>query len=108
MNIEADTAQLIPVLVTKLTRRGNGMPADPIRIITQIWHPNGELLAEVDPTQPEQRALEEIITKLVDLWPQFDRARFLRPAEIASEINQLLARLKHLETEARKPQPANA
>lgn len=43
-----DTAKLIQVIETTLTRRGNGKD-DPFRIITQYFSPDGTLLAERDP-----------------------------------------------------------
>lgn len=45
-----DRAELIQVIRTTLTRRGDGVVGDPIRVITQYWSTDGELLAEVDPT----------------------------------------------------------
>lgn len=45
-----DTVRVIQVVETTLTRRGSGKSdADPIRIVTQYWSLDGELLAEVDP-----------------------------------------------------------
>lgn len=45
-----DHARVIQVIVTTLTRRGEGKSlADPMRVITQYWSMDGELLAEVDP-----------------------------------------------------------
>lgn len=47
--------EVIEVVRTRLLRRGEGKAADdPIRIITQYWSPDGELLAEVDVHQKEQ------------------------------------------------------
>lgn len=52
-----DTVELIQVIRTTLTRRGEGKDeSDPVRIITQYWSTDGELLAEVDPWK---RALPE-------------------------------------------------
>lgn len=45
-----DTAKQITVIETTLTRRGAGVSPSPIRVITQYWKPDGELLAEVDPS----------------------------------------------------------
>ncbi len=36
------------VIITRLTRRGNGKDT-PIRIITEIWSKNGDKIAETDP-----------------------------------------------------------
>ena len=48
-----DKAELIQVIKTTLTRRGEGVPQeDPVRIITQYWSTDGKLLAEVDPCNP--------------------------------------------------------
>lgn len=42
--------EVIQVVRTRLMRRGRGLNSDdPIRIITQYWSLEGELLAEVDP-----------------------------------------------------------
>lgn len=50
-----DTAELIQVIRTTLLRRGDGQTT-PIRIITQYWSVDGELLAEVDPLPDESDA----------------------------------------------------
>lgn len=44
-----DTVRRIEVIETTLLRRGNGKD-DPIRVITQYWSLDGDLLAEYDPT----------------------------------------------------------
>ena len=45
-----DYARVIQVIETTLERRGTGKDADsPIRVITQYWSFDGDLLAEVDP-----------------------------------------------------------
>jgi hypothetical protein len=45
-----DQAEVIQVIRTTLQRRGSGKSEeDPIRVITQFWSLDGELLAEVDP-----------------------------------------------------------
>ena len=43
--------EVIQVVRTYLLRRGAGVEGDPIRIITQYWSLDGELLAEVDPVE---------------------------------------------------------
>lgn len=43
-----DSAAVIQVIRTTLTRRGDGQ-LDPVRMVTQYWSFSGELLAEVDP-----------------------------------------------------------
>lgn len=40
----------IEVIRTQLTKKGNGED-NPIRIITQYWSLEGELLAEIDPLE---------------------------------------------------------
>lgn len=47
--MSTDSAKLIQVICTTLTRYGDGSELNPIRIITQYWSIDGELLAEVDP-----------------------------------------------------------
>lgn len=45
-----DYARVIQVIETRIERRGSGKDdSSPIRIITQYWSFDGELLAEVDP-----------------------------------------------------------
>lgn len=47
-----DYARVIQVVETTLERRGSGKDdSDPIRVITQYWSLDGELLAEVDPVR---------------------------------------------------------
>ena len=47
-----DEAELIEVIRTTLTKRGEGKTMkDPIRIITQYWTKSGELLFEDDPNK---------------------------------------------------------
>lgn len=43
-----DTAKVVQVIETTLRRRGDGVKT-PVRVITQFWSLDGELLAEVDP-----------------------------------------------------------
>lgn len=47
-----DQAKLIEVIETSILRRGTGNAGDndPIRVVTQYWTKDGQLLAEVDPT----------------------------------------------------------
>jgi hypothetical protein len=45
-----DCARVIPVIETTIARRGDGTSeSSPIRIITQYWSFDGELLWEIDP-----------------------------------------------------------
>lgn len=48
MNIERDTVCVMEVIVCTKKRRGNGKD-DPIRIITEVFTKEGELIAEHDP-----------------------------------------------------------
>ena len=52
--MDMDNAKLVTVIVTTLTRRGTGKTSDsPIRVVTQYWSLDGDLLSEVDPCPPE-------------------------------------------------------
>ncbi len=44
-----DTVKVTQVIITTLLRRGKGVENDPIRIITQIWDMDGNLIVEIDP-----------------------------------------------------------
>lgn len=47
-----DTAKVVHLIETTILRRGDGVHKDhPIRIITQYWTLDGELVAEVDPLE---------------------------------------------------------
>lgn len=49
-----DYARVIQVIETTLERRGTGKDeSSPLRMITQYWSFDGELLAEVDPCKPD-------------------------------------------------------
>ena len=56
---EMDTARVIEVIETTLTRRGDGKET-PIRIITQYWSKDGQLLAERDPSPDRKPQGSEI------------------------------------------------
>ena len=45
---EQENVEILKVIRTNLTTRGDGI-SNPIRIITQYWTLNGELLFELDP-----------------------------------------------------------
>jgi len=47
-----DTAEIIEVIKTELTRRGDGV-VTPIRIVTKYWTKTGELIATHDPCPDE-------------------------------------------------------
>lgn len=60
----SNEVELKQVIVTRLLRRGSGRgESSPIRIITQYWSMDGELLVEIDPfsttTAIEDRAAKE-------------------------------------------------
>lgn len=44
-----DEVEVMQVIKTTLTRRGAGVPDDPIRVVTEYWSMKGEKLCEVDP-----------------------------------------------------------
>jgi len=45
-----DTVRVLKLIETTLTRRGEGKDLkDPIRIITQYWDLDGNLIFEIDP-----------------------------------------------------------
>jgi len=44
-----DTVICKEVVITTLTRRGKGTEYSPIRVITQVFEKNGDLIAENDP-----------------------------------------------------------
>lgn len=48
-----DTAILREVIETQILRRGKGVDDDPVRVITQFWTKDGELLGENDPFKIE-------------------------------------------------------
>lgn len=53
------SARLIQVIETRLTRRGSGKSEeDPVRLVTQYWSVDGELLAERDHGAPPGAAGE--------------------------------------------------
>lgn len=56
-----DTAKTRTVIETTLARRGAGSDGSPIRVLTQYWTPEGEMLAEIDPCAkpltPERRKI---------------------------------------------------
>jgi hypothetical protein len=56
---DSNSVELMQVIRTTLTLRGDGTPEDPYRRIVQYWSTDGELLAEGDryiinqPNQPQ-------------------------------------------------------
>lgn len=45
-------SKLIQVIET-ISKRGKGVPGDPVRVVTEYWTTDGILLAEVDPEAPK-------------------------------------------------------
>lgn len=43
-----DTVEVMTVIKTTLLRRGKGTTEDPVRIVTQYWDMDGNLLVEID------------------------------------------------------------
>ena len=56
-NAPLDTARVIQVIQTTLTRRGTGKTSI-IRVVTQYWSFDGQLLWEVDPLPDGSAILE--------------------------------------------------
>lgn len=48
-----DKVEVMQVIKTTLKRRGEGTKGNPVRIITQYWTMDGELIVEVDPQTVE-------------------------------------------------------
>lgn len=72
--------ELIQVIRTKITRRGAGIPADPVRIVEQYWSLTGDLLAEVDMhtsafVPPNHCSIEKVFDDQVNLVPQAERIK---------------------------------
>jgi len=44
-----DKVEIIQFIKTTLTRRGKGVEGDPVRVITQFWDMQGNLMFEYDP-----------------------------------------------------------
>lgn len=52
-----DTVKVMSVIETKLLRRGVGIPADPVRVVTQYWDMDGRLIFEID----SEKQIENIL-----------------------------------------------
>ena len=65
-----ETVKVMSVIETKLLKRGTGIPADPVRIVTQYWDMDGNLIFEIDPERiadlTEKKKLYEAIRKRVN------------------------------------------
>lgn len=48
-DFEKDIVRLTEVIICTKKRRGEGIPEDPIRVITEVFSTDGELIAEYDP-----------------------------------------------------------
>lgn len=71
-----ETVKVMSVIETRLLKRGTGISADPIRIVTQYWDMNGNLIFEIDPERiadlAEKKKLYEAIRKRInDLRDRF-------------------------------------
>ncbi len=78
-----NSAKVIEVIVTDILRRGEGIEGDPIRIITQYWDSEGNLLVEDDPLTKER--LEELITL---------KMKASNKDRIIEELNRKLSNIK--------------
>ena len=47
--------EIVQVIRTNLLRRGDGTESNPVRVITQYWSMDGELLWEHDPVESRRR-----------------------------------------------------
>lgn len=65
-----ETVKVMSVIETRLLKRGTGISADPIRIVTQYWDMNGNLIFEIDPERiadlTEKKKLYEAIRKRIN------------------------------------------
>lgn len=50
-------ARITQVIETTITRRGDGVNT-PVRLVTQYWSPEGELLAEKDPCPDHEQSIK--------------------------------------------------
>jgi len=48
-----DSARVVQLIETTILRRGDGLENDPVRIVTQYWTFDGQLVAEDDPCGPQ-------------------------------------------------------
>lgn len=64
MNLQLRTPISVRIreVIEVMATRGAGVPGNPVRLVTQFWSRDGQLLAERDPetATPEGRALEEL------------------------------------------------
>jgi len=48
-----DSARVVQLIETTILRRGEGLESDPVRIVTQYWTFDGQMVAEDDPCSPQ-------------------------------------------------------
>lgn len=60
-----DTVEIVKMIKTTLTRRGEGIEGDPIRVITQYWDFEGNLLLEIDTNAKVEPIVSPNITKII-------------------------------------------
>ncbi len=53
-----DKVEILKLIKTTLTRRGEGVHLDPVRVITQYWTMDGELVFEIDPIERDLGVLK--------------------------------------------------
>ena len=98
---EPRPAELIEVIRTELLRKGRGIEESPVRIITQFWTKDGELLAEVDPwTDKEHIERAEEIRRAVTQAAEVEFQDASEPARQA--MQKLIERVKELASEIEK------
>ena len=54
-NPPMDMVRVVPVIQCTVLRRGAGIESDPIRLVTQYFSVQGELLAEFDPSAEREK-----------------------------------------------------
>jgi hypothetical protein len=59
-----DTVEIVKMIKTTLTRRGKGVEGDPVRVITQYWDFEGNLLIEIDRHREVEPITSPNITRL--------------------------------------------
>lgn len=56
-----DSAKVVQLIETTILRRGKGTDGDPIRIITQWWTLEGELVVERDAWTEDQKRMANFV-----------------------------------------------
>jgi len=62
---EIDTCKYEEVIISTLKKRGDGTKTSPIRVITQVFTKEGELIAEVDPLYNSDDGIDEKIMNMM-------------------------------------------